>query len=196
MQVPYKRLMFLPLFVCMIGEASTSKPQGEMNIPSPLIFHPPQSKASPVRLKEEAVEIEAPNAYDDKESSFAASEQPNQSEQIKAVILEQLDAIRNQDLSKAYYAYSAVDFQQTVPLDTFKIFMKQNLAFFRSRTFEIQNITFTGILVSVKGVLIDSNQRQTLVEYNFIQENGNWKIRKIILSAPTETSGVPPPAKP
>jgi|GEM_PF-6329165 len=110
--------------------------------------------------------------------------EPNQSAEIKSVIMAQLEDVRDGDLSKAYYAYGSVEFLQTVPLDTFKIFLKSHPEFLRNRTFEIQNVSFSGVLVSVKGVLIDSNQHKTLVQYDLIQENGVWKVRKVLLFAP------------
>jgi len=108
-----------------------------------------------------------------------------QSEAIKEVILAQLNAIKGLDSSKAYYAYSTADFQDMIPLETFKLFVRKNRVFSHNDTFAMQGLTFSGIVATVKGTLTSIDGVQAHVQYDLIQENGKWKIRKIELSPPT-----------
>lgn len=103
----------------------------------------------------------------------------NQNDLMQHVIDEQLEALREFDPSQAYYAYTSSDFQKAISLDAFKRFVKSNNALFDNKNFVLQNVVYSGVIATVKGVITLKNGKAVRVDYDMIQENGVWKIRKI-----------------
>lgn len=100
---------------------------------------------------------------------------------IETIIRDQLAALREGDFSKAYYAYTSVEFQKAVPFETFKSFVKKSTPMFRNRSFNLKSINFSGVIANVKGQLEAFDGRYVNVKYDLINEYNNWKIRKIDL---------------
>jgi len=108
---------------------------------------------------------------------------------IEQVIRKQLNDMRDLDFSKAYYAYMSVDFQKAVDLTVFKAFVRKNPTLYRNKEFKVESTTFQDVVAVVKGKLISVEEQLARVQYDLIQENGEWKIRKIDLiplSQPTQ----------
>ena len=101
---------------------------------------------------------------------------------IEQVIRDQLEALRGNDYSKAYFAFTSVDFQKSVSLPTFKLFIQTNRLLAMPTHFEIDGITYDGVLAKVKGKISDAYGGMARVEFDLIQENGLWKIRRFDLS--------------
>lgn len=163
-----KKAFFLGLFVLLLGNQGFAQTGPLKVLAPPVIVHEPQ--------EEMPIPERAPEVF-----QKAQLADISQNDAIKTVILAQLDAFRNQDYSKAYYAYTSLDFQNTVPLETFKIFVRKSPALYKNQSFILQNVTFSGVLAIVKGTLKTNNNIDVQAEYQFIQENGNWKIRKLEL---------------
>lgn len=111
----------------------------------------------------------------------AALKTPGQSNSIGLVIQNQLNDLRDLDLSKAYYAYMSLDFQKAYSVDVFKAFVRKNPTLFRNKLFTAENTTFHDIVAEVTGRLVSTDGQVAKVQYDLIQEDGNWKIRKIDL---------------
>lgn len=109
----------------------------------------------------------------------AVPHQPSQESLMEETIQKQLEALRSFDPSKAYYAYTTKSFQKEIPLDTFKQFVKKYAVLFRNKSFTLEGMTFSGIVATVKGKLTATDGHSSNVEYDLIQEDGAWKVRKI-----------------
>ncbi len=100
------------------------------------------------------------------------------------VVDHQLAALRQHDISKAYYDYTSKDFQAATSLDQFRnfidsypVFLNNQIAHFNQRSIE-HNI---GIL---KGNLTSTDHISTPIEYKLIKENDKWKILSLRLLKP------------
>ncbi len=93
------------------------------------------------------------------------------------VIENQLNAIKNNKITEAYYAYTSKDFQSVTPLDKFKEFVKAYPILSQTQTadLELKDGPKDDVKV-VEGDLIGSNKRFMPVEYQLILEDSKWKI--------------------
>jgi len=109
---------------------------------------------------------------------------PSDTQQIKEVIEDQLKAVRSFDPSKAYYAYTSKEFQKTVPLDDFKVFLQQFPPFFRNKSVSFQDINFKEGIATYKVKLTSTDGETQDVEYLFISEDGLWRVLTIKIVKP------------
>lgn len=105
-------------------------------------------------------------------------------ESLVDVIDNQLEALRHNNVTKAYYAYTSKDFQAATSLDQFSnfvhaypVFLNNQSAHFTQRSIE-HNI---GVL---KGNLTSNDHVNTPIEYKLIKEEDKWKILSIRLLKP------------
>lgn len=142
--------------------------------PQPML-HQPQNH-SPLEIKKMVPPSNLPRGGTDMHAPSGSIQ-----DTIETIIRDQLTALREGDFSKAYYAYTSMDFQKAVPFDTFKSFVKKSTPMFRNRSFTLKDITFSGVIANVKGQLEALDGRYVNVKYDLINEQNNWKIRKIDL---------------
>ena len=93
---------------------------------------------------------------------------------------DQLAALRAHDYAKAY-SYTSKEFQQSTSLDQFEKFVKSYPALDNNKdsTFNnraIDNTSGTGI---IKGSIAGTDGSTTPIIYEFVKENGAWKIINI-----------------
>lgn len=87
-----------------------------------------------------------------------------------------LKSLRANDIAKAYTDFTATDFRKQTSLQDFQKLVEKykvlnNNKLFQFQSFHIENdtVSFGGDLLSEKGETIP-------VEFDFISEDGNWKI--------------------
>lgn len=114
-------------------------------------------------------------------------------ESLVDVVDNQLSALRENDISKAYYNYTSKDFQAATSLDQFRsfidaypVFLNNDSAHFSQRTIE-HNI---GIL---KGTLTSQDKVNTPIEYKLIKDDGKWRILSIRLLKPRKIENAKEP---
>lgn len=165
----------LPALVVLGSDSNPSAEEPQSN--ERMFF---QGKELPPAIMENPVE--APE-FQEENIDVQQVQQASQREIIDEVILAQCEAMRSGDFSKAYYAYMSTDFQDVVSLETFKLFVRKNRVLAYNSTFVMQGLTFSSVIATVKGVLKALDGSQAFAQYDLIQENGIWKIRKIELSS-------------
>ncbi|MBA2727258.1 MAG: DUF4864 domain-containing protein [Parachlamydiaceae bacterium] len=101
---------------------------------------------------------------------------------LESVIQSQLIDLRDLDFSKAYYAYMSLDFQKAFSVDVFKAFVRKSPTLFRNKSFLLDSTNFEDVIAKVKGKLVSTDGQTAQVQYDLIQEDGVWKIRKIDLT--------------
>jgi hypothetical protein len=90
----------------------------------------------------------------------------------------QLEAIRSGDIKSAY-SYTSSEFQKKIPLDKFEQLigvypaLKQN----KSASFTQRNIDYNS--GEIAGSITTVNGETVPIEFNFIKENGEWKVTYI-----------------
>lgn len=103
----------------------------------------------------------------------------------------QLTALRSGDIEKAYYSYTAADFQNTTSLRDFTRFVKHFPALIHN-----QSVSFSERQISdgkgfLSGTLVAEDGTKTYIEYRLEKENNDWKILEIVVppQAVTKTNG-------
>lgn len=98
------------------------------------------------------------------------------SKQLLEIIDSQLKALRGKEIDKAYQENTSMEFRKKTSLDDFKKLVERFKPFSQNKLFQFQSFyteddiaTFGGELHSIEGESIP-------VEYDFIQEDGKWKI--------------------
>lgn len=97
-------------------------------------------------------------------------------ESIVEVVDDQLDTLKSNDVTKAYYAYTSSGFQKSTTLEKFKQFIKSypELSHIQSSHFSERGIKDD--ISTIKGTLTSTNNVKIPVEYQLIKEDGKWKI--------------------
>lgn len=103
------------------------------------------------------------------------------SNDLETVAKAQLNEIQKNQITKAYYEYSSSQFKNQISLDAFRNFINQNsgLKEFNSVVFhDIQKENNYGVafgdLTAYNGTIIP-------IKYEFIKEDGDWRVLKIDL---------------
>ncbi len=93
------------------------------------------------------------------------------------VVKEQLQALHDNKITEAYYAYTSKDFQNVTPLDKFKEFIKSYPTLLQSKKVELSvKDTPDEDIKVIEGNIVSSNNTVLPVEYQTILENSKWKI--------------------
>lgn len=103
---------------------------------------------------------------------------PDQAGVLDKTVRDQLKALNEGDPSLAYYGFGSNAFKKSVSLETFRQFVATNRILSVHRTMEIEKPIFKGIVAKVRVKLANGNEAVRL-EYEFIQENGAWKVNRL-----------------
>jgi hypothetical protein len=175
------RLFYVLTGICVFSGLSAQSPAGAQSQRSPSPFYNPTSHDSdnaPEKFKTKDIypgDTENISPFLLKKSVS----KEERSAEVEKVIKSQLQAISALDFSKAYYAFMSKDFQKTVPDKIFKAYVTKNLTFFGNEAFNVESVDFNDEIAAVKGKLSAKNGQTASVQYDLIQEDGLWKIRKI-----------------
>lgn len=99
------------------------------------------------------------------------------------VIDNQLEALRKQDITKAY-SYTSKDFQATTTLDQFRNFVEAYPVFLNNQSAHFSQRSIENNIGTLKGNLTSLDHSNTPIEYKLIKEEGKWKILTIRLLKP------------
>ncbi len=91
------------------------------------------------------------------------------------VIESQLKALREEDISKAYYAFTAQDFQNNTSFEDFQAFLKDYPIFTKQKEATIGQGMQEGKLRLIR-IALQSNDETSEVDYRLIKQDGDWKI--------------------
>jgi hypothetical protein len=113
-------------------------------------------------------------------------------ESLVDVIDHQLVSLRKENIDKAYYSYTAKEFQQATSLDAFKTFVNTYPIFIHNQSAHFTQRSIKDNIGTLKGNLTSPEHEKVPVEYKLIKEEGKWKILSIRLLKPAEVK--PPDA--
>lgn len=101
------------------------------------------------------------------------------------VIDKQLEALRQDDISKAYYEYTSKDFQATTSLDQFRQFVQAYPVFLNNQSAHFTQRSIEHNIRTLKGKLTSLDHVETPIEYKLIKEDSKWKILSVRLIKPS-----------
>lgn len=118
----------------------------------------------------------------EREAAPSLPQSATDAEQLQEVIQNHLAAIRGFDVSRAYYAYTTREFQKTVPLETYKQFVKKYSVLFRNKHVNQESVSFKGNIATFKGKLISHDGDVYDAEIILIFNEDEWKIHSLTLT--------------
>lgn len=96
-----------------------------------------------------------------------------------SVVQNQLNSIKNHQLTEAYYAYTSKEFQATTSLDDFKKFINTFPILTHFSEKNLKNMPDQNELKSVKSTFTDASQHFMTLYFQLIKEGEAWKILNI-----------------
>lgn len=95
------------------------------------------------------------------------------------VIKQQLAAMRQRDLEKAYKGYTSVEFQSSTPFEAFAAFVNNQPPLSHNKGISFGDLTFDNNVAAVTGILQSEEGNDYRVEYSLVQDGDDWKIQHI-----------------
>jgi hypothetical protein len=109
-------------------------------------------------------------------------------EGIVEVVDDQLAALKSHDVTKAYYAYTAHQFQSATSLEQFKAFVKTHPELSDIQSTHFRDRSIKDGVSTLKGTLTAANNVKIPIEYQLTKEGGKWKIINIQFQLLTEST--------
>lgn len=105
-------------------------------------------------------------------------------ESLVDVIDNQLEALRHDDISKAYSTYTSKDFKSATSLDQFRNFIQAYPVFLNNKSAHFSQRSVEHNIAILKGYLTSTDNVTTPIEYKLTKEDGKWKILSVRLLKP------------
>lgn len=98
-------------------------------------------------------------------------------ESASEVVQGQVEAIRNNKLTEAYYEFTSQEFQKSTTLDEFKEFIKQIFAILQTdESFHDYNMAND---TKVVRATFDNHDQPVILDFRLVKQEGKWKILNI-----------------
>lgn len=110
------------------------------------------------------------------------------SSDLSKVIDQQLEALKNNDIAKAYYAYTSKEFQKSTSYKQFEAFISATPILTQEHTNSFTKLVFNNNIATFSGILTDTNGVEHPVEYDLIEQDGQWKVLQILVFPVAEAS--------
>jgi hypothetical protein len=107
---------------------------------------------------------------------------------IHNLITDQIEALKEGNIPKAYFAYTSNEFRTVTSLEDFKKFINSFSVFSKNKTIDLSRVNFEkNHQASYQGTLTSTNGETMNVVYEVVLENGDWKIMGIQLIKPSHS---------
>jgi hypothetical protein len=103
-------------------------------------------------------------------------------ENIASVVEEQLEKIKENRITQAYYDFTSKEFQSSTSLEAFREFINSYPVLAKHKKFILEKKAIYEKEGSIKGVLISENLHEMDVEYRLVKEGHSWKIQSLRLN--------------
>lgn len=103
-------------------------------------------------------------------------------EPLIQVVESQLSALRQKDVDRAYFFYTSKDFQKQTSLDEFKRFIQANPVLSDNKSITMTNVRMDEQISYYQGNITSAKGGSRTIDYNLLEENGQWKIQSMLLS--------------
>lgn len=113
------------------------------------------------------------------------------------VVEDQLEAIKENRITEAYYNYTSKEFQEASSLEFFKEFIKTYPALANAKTIDFEDKEIIEDKASkkpyaiLKGVLTTEEDVKVPLEYKLVKEDGTWKIINLKLTETVASEAQP-----
>jgi TolA-binding protein len=105
-------------------------------------------------------------------------------ESLVDVVDNQLESLRKDDISKAYYSYTSKDFQAATSLEQFRDFVEAYPFLLKNQSTHFTQRSIENNVGTLTGKITAEDHTVTPIEYKLVKEDGKWKILSIRLLKP------------
>lgn len=95
---------------------------------------------------------------------------------IESVIQKQMGLIRGHNFKSAYEEYTSKDFRKSTSYADFEEFLKNNPVFTDNVSLKLHGLSFDNNIATIGGTLKQSDGTAVYLEYDLVQEDGEWKV--------------------
>lgn len=113
------------------------------------------------------------------------------SSDLSKTIDQQLEALKNNDIAKAYYTFTSEEFQKATSYKQFESFVLATPILTQEHTNSFTKLVFNNNIATFSGILTDANGVEHPVEYDLIEQDGQWKVLQILAFPVAEASQQP-----
>ncbi len=104
---------------------------------------------------------------------------PENEEEVNKSITNQINALREGDLSKAYYAFTSKQFQEAASFETYEKYVKRHEELSNNKKVDIEDVSFKPNFAAANVLLTSNNGDSQSYLYRLVYENNKWKILSI-----------------
>lgn len=103
------------------------------------------------------------------------------SKQIVEIFQKQLQVIKEGDISRAYRDYTSKEFRESTSEEGFQSFINNFEVLSKNKSLKIHALFFENNIGTLQGTLLSDSGECLSIDYDVIEENGQWKIMGIQL---------------
>lgn len=112
---------------------------------------------------------------------FACAAQKFDTFEFLTTIDDHILSLRSKDISKAYYAYTSIDFRKNTSLEEFQNLVKKYPALHNNQAIALDTIYFNENIGCYQGIATSKEGEQLIVKFLLKEESGKWKIASLQL---------------
>ncbi len=101
------------------------------------------------------------------------------------VVEKQLEAIRSNHITEAYYHYASKEFQSRTSFVDFKKFINEHAVLKENQSFKVTKEHLHNLFASVDGVLTSRQNEKQKAQFKLVKEGDQWKILSVDLVVET-----------
>lgn len=113
--------------------------------------------------------------------------EPFDKKPLQKVVQAQLDLLRQHKLQEAYNVYTSKGFKKSTPYDGFEEFLRDEPVLVDNKSVDLDELSFDNNIATLTGTLVASNGSLIPVEYDLVDEDGDWKILHIEVQMPSQS---------
>jgi hypothetical protein len=119
--------------------------------------------------------------FEDLSATQAANQKtsPEDDASVKKVFAEQMEKVGKKNFSGAYNENTSADFKKSTSQKQFEAFVNTQPGFFNFKDIKWDDSVTNGQVVFLKGSMITSEDQTIPVVYQFVKEDGTWKVLHI-----------------
>lgn len=151
----------------------------EVPVQYKLVYEGDQWRILNIRMERFVSQGEAKSGNDALKRSggtIGEKDTPFDSKPLEAVINGQMEAIRADDIQRAYDDFSSKDFKKTASYKEFEAFVKEQTGFHDNAAVEVGDLTFDNNIATLIVRLKNTGGKEITVEYDLALEDNAWKI--------------------
>ncbi len=108
--------------------------------------------------------------------AFACATQSFDTADFLQAVDDHVLSIRENNIPKAYYKYTDIDFQKTTSLEEFTELVNRHTPLFDNQSIKLSSLQFYEEMGQYTGVITSTSGETLMIEYQLFKSDSGWKI--------------------